>query len=238
MLSVFNIRLLTGSSLPMQVDAVTDHYRLVVAGKELLTSQKEIVNASVGDRFPLYCSVKFYVGSMKVRLNRRRLTTRYTVSSASICNPRSYYYIQGMASSDWDFLHAILAAQYREDASFIPPWLSRDRLSWIDITDTNNPRLIAEATGNLSLHTNDASGSSSPDGSDNSGDLINLGDISTPFFALSKIIDLVVKKEDAGKTLTYRCHYNDANSAIIGACVRSIRALLASTLGETVKYSF
>jgi len=181
-----------GDKKDNKVDAVTDHYRLVVAGKELLTSQKEIVNASVGDRFPLYCSVKFYVGSMK-----------------------------GMASSDWDFLHAILAAQYREDASFIPPWLSRDRLSWIDITDTNNPRLIAEATGNLSLHTNDASGSSSPDGSDNSGDLINLGDISTPFFALSKIIDLVVKKEDAGKTLTYRCHYNDANSAIIGGIVAS-----------------
>ena len=49
-----------------QVAAITSAYRLVVAEKSLLTSQREIVNASVGDKYPLYCSVKFYVGDMKV----------------------------------------------------------------------------------------------------------------------------------------------------------------------------
>ena len=126
--------------------------------------------------------------------------------------------VQEMKSSDWDRIHGILSAQYREDSSPIPPWLSLDRVSWIDVTDTNNPRLVAVATGNLSLHTNDASGSSSSS-DDGSGDLINVGDISMPYFALSKIIDLAVREEDAGKTLTYRCHYDDMDSAIIGALI-------------------
>lgn len=180
-----------GDKKDNKVNATTDRFRLVVAGKELLTSQREIFNASVGDRFPLYCSVKFYVGSMKE-----------------------------MKSSDWDRIHGILSAQYREDSSPIPPWLSLDRVSWIDVTDTNNPRLVAVATGNLSLHTNDASGSSSSS-DDGSGDLINVGDISMPYFALSKIIDLAVREEDAGKTLTYRCHYDDMDSAIIGGIAAS-----------------
>jgi len=175
-----------GDKKDNKVDAVTNIYRVVVAGRELLTSQREIFNASVGDRFALYCSAQFYVGSMRE-----------------------------MPASDWDRIHDILAAQYRERLNPTPNWLSLHRISWSDITDVNNPLRVTEATGNLSLHTNDVPGTPATP-VDASGDLVNVGDISTPYFALSKIVDLVIKEEDEGKTLTYQCYYDDQNTDITG----------------------
>ena len=102
---------------------------------------------------------------------------------------------------------------YLPQSADMPPWLSLSQLAWLDVTEPSNPTPVQDVTGNLSLHTDDAfAGSSTASGGGGGGtDLIKVDDIVTPFFELSKIIDVVVKEEDQGKTLTYLCQYENSH---------------------------
>ena len=77
---------------------------------------------------------------------------------------------------------------------------------------------MPDATGNLSLHTDHNSGDSG-NGGEGGADLINVGDIGTPYFAISKIIDVVIEKKHAGTTRKYYCNYNDEDRSIIGGYI-------------------
>lgn len=175
-----------GDTKDNKVKAISDVQRMVVAERTLLaradlTHENKIVNASADDVHDLYCSAKLFVGSMK-----------------------------GITSSEWDNINAILAEINRGDSKR-PPWLSLDRLSWIDLTDETNPFRLIDVTGNLTFHTNADPGARA------GGDLIFVPDIQNSYFEMTSIATIVIKDDHEGRTLHYRCAYNDENAGVGGS---------------------